>query len=83
MSIIAHSTETADSVTAYLAFIAGHNPDPSSWTDSEVRAYAEFVEQVAEKVQHAGPGTWTVRDADGEHRFTSALAAAMWMETAA
>lgn len=72
---------SADSVTAYLAFIERHDPVASSWTDQEVQDYSAFVARVAEQVQQAGPTGWAVRGADGEeHRFPTTVAAALWLQ---
>lgn len=71
----------ADSVTAYLAFIANHDPDASSWTDAEVTEYSVFAATVAEQVRQASPVGWAVLDAAGEeHRFPTSVAAALWLQ---
>lgn len=69
------------SVAAYQAFALDHEADVSAWTDAEARAFAYLSAQARAQVRQTGPETWTQVDpATGEERrFTSGVAAVLWV----
>lgn len=73
---------TDASVVAYQAFAENHEPIPSFWTEREVAAFVALSARVAEDVRQTGPETWTLIDPKTreERRFSSAVAAASWLD---
>lgn len=69
------------SVAAYQAFAQNHDADVSAWTDAEAEHFAAVSAQLRARVRQTGPQTWTLIDSDGEeHRFSTTVAAALWVE---